>query len=192
MLLLRPESCLVLWGNAKIVMSYSSCFLRDSEEWQVMLSQVLPCLWPTLTSYHISPFLFLFSSPAIRPWASWTSALREVFLCTSFRERGTGSGHDSYSVARFKLRWGWKEGKRWKGWRRQGEREEEENYKIMSIFSGHLCSFLLPLNFTFAVETLQSVFPLWKFVTILCFSGRFLLIKHPQFLHDLFLLFFIT
>lgn len=28
---------------------------------------------------------------------------------------------------------------------------------IMSIFRGHLCSFLLPLHFTSAVETLQSI-----------------------------------
>lgn len=125
----------------------------------------------------------------------WQVLLSQVLPChfettlTWGQGREGEVGHSSYFVTKFKLRWGMREGKRWI---RGTGREGGGRTLIMRVFSEHLCSLLLPLLFAFAVETLQSAFPLWKFAANFCFWGRFPLIKCPQFLHDLFILFIIT
>lgn len=138
--------------------------------------------WPSIT---FSLFCFL-----CLPSCRGLDSPELLLLCEHFSSLPFWvSGHDSYSVTKFRLRWRWSEGKRGKGWGRLEEKMNEWNYE----FSLDACAFFVPsLHFNFAVETLQSVFLFWKFTAILYFGGRFPLINCLQFLHDLFLLFITT
>lgn len=115
---------------------------QRQQEWQVLLSQVPPCLFgPTVTSHHIFIILVSLCLPSYRGLElPELLLLEEYFPALPFWE----GVDESHSVTKFKLRPGWEGGKEREGMG-ESKRKGGRRKLIMSIFSGHLCSSLLPL-----------------------------------------------